>query len=526
MDNIQLTPDNSADTPRVKAALEKYRAGHYLDALELYQQASRIHGERLFYANVAVTAKRLSPPQKKRSLAVTSNKKTARDIESIRSSSLFDANWYLRQYPDVGWLGLDPAEHYYRYGRMLNRDPSPAFCTRFYIDTHPDISQVAINPLVHQIQQRGRRDDIQPHPRYVLFASHNVAQAGQQDRAIALAESYLPQHLAYTIELLRANAALARGTEADWLAHLNRFLRSFDLTPVALSNQGTKLDRLTTAPLSPVTGGPRVTVIMPVWNAKETVRAAARSILAQTWRNLELIIVDDASDDGTWPIVQEIARRDDRVKLRRNRINAGPYVSKNLALLDATGDWITGHDADDWAHPQRLELHLARARAQNLTVSLTHMIRMRPDGRFCHFTPITTFSFDGVSRKASISCLFTRALLSKHLGFWDTVRFGADSEMIARAEALLGAQFTTIRQIGMICLDHAASLTNHAKFGVNTVAGFSPHRAAYRDAWSAWHRDRMTPRNAYLAFPQKRRRYKAAEEMVVTNDCIRQLLYQ
>ena len=101
--------------------------------------------------------------------------------------------------------------------------------------------------------------------------------------------------------------------------------------------------------------GPLITVIIPVWNGADTIETSGISILNQTWQNLELIIVDDFSDDNTWNVLQRLSKKDKRIILIKNNVNVGPYVSKNRALLQAKGEWITGQDADDWSHPLRLE---------------------------------------------------------------------------------------------------------------------------------------------------------------------------
>ncbi|TNC74991.1 glycosyltransferase [Rubellimicrobium roseum] len=70
----------------------------------------------------------------------------------IRSSGLFDADWYCAQYPDVTSVGLDPLKHFLRFGALLRRDPSPHFETAFYLDSHPDVAASGVNPLVHYLQ--------------------------------------------------------------------------------------------------------------------------------------------------------------------------------------------------------------------------------------------------------------------------------------------------------------------------------------------------------------------------------------
>ncbi|NOG31624.1 glycosyltransferase [Halomonas sp. TBZ9] len=210
---------------------------------------------------------------------------------------------------------------------------------------------------------------------------------------------------------------------------------------------------------------------------------------------------------------------DSRVKVISNKVNVGPYVSKNIALKEARGDYITGHDADDWAHPQRIEKHIELIKKNGYPrASLTHMLRMRPSGYFGSIGKVTGFSFDGAARKASISCMFERKFIKEVLGYWDSVRFGADSEMIARAEKLLGNEFKNFKQIGMICLDLETSLTNHPDHGIRSNnGGLSNSRKTYRDSWVCWHKNSLNIDNAYLDFPLKKRRYTAEAEMQVPN---------
>ena len=452
--------------------------------------------------------------------AYPSQHPSAEQITALKQSGQFDADWYRARHPDVDLTGLDPATHYLRYGHRMNRDPGPGFSTRFTRTVHGIRDEH--EPLARLEWMRRKAGDapVEANPKQVLMAANRVATTGDHARAIALAEAHLPADLAYTAEILRANAALARADEGGWQQHLNAYLAHFGAAPIRLetgpgAGQGTLFDRLACAPLPPVTGGPLVSVIMPAWNAEKTVEKAARSILNQTWRNLELLIVDDASTDGTWAVLQRLAAGDGRVKIARNRVNVGPYVSKNLALTRAKGAWITGHDADDWANPQRLEQHLAAAQARNLSASLTYMIRIRPSGNLSHLGTISDFSFDGVARKASISCLFDRRILTEKLGYWDTVRFGADSEMIMRAETVLGNRFGVVQQISMICLELPGSLTNDPLTGIRTETGLSPVRANYRNAWTTWLQGRSAGAHVHLDFPQKDRRYDAAPEMVV-----------
>lgn len=73
-------------------------------------------------------------------------------VENVQKSSLFDAHWYLRTYPDVARAGVDPLAHYLSRGWQEGRDPGPEFATSAYLKANPDVARAGINPLVHYIK--------------------------------------------------------------------------------------------------------------------------------------------------------------------------------------------------------------------------------------------------------------------------------------------------------------------------------------------------------------------------------------
>jgi hypothetical protein len=76
-----------------------------------------------------------------------------KQIHLIKSSGLFDEQWYLAQYPDVAQNGVDPIRHYLQNGATEDRNPSPTFHTQMYRESHPEVMQSGENPLVHYIRQ-------------------------------------------------------------------------------------------------------------------------------------------------------------------------------------------------------------------------------------------------------------------------------------------------------------------------------------------------------------------------------------
>lgn len=103
---------------------------------------------------------------------------------------------------------------------------------------------------------------------------------------------------------------------------------------------------------------PLVSVILPTYNASQYLAEAIESILVQSFRNFELIIVDDASTDSSWEIINRYqGRYPDKIKsirLKKN-LNKGGDEAGNIAFQHAKGKFVARMDADDIAHPLRLE---------------------------------------------------------------------------------------------------------------------------------------------------------------------------
>lgn len=335
----------------------------------------------------------------------------------------------------------------------------------------------------------------------IIWQAHQMMEKGYVEEAIAFAKKHARDFVRPAVELLVANSQKHR--EVEWLQSVNRYLAQFEISPVELASEGgNKFLRLLSNRRSDHKEGPLVSVIMPAFNSAATIEHSIRSILNQSWRNIELFVIDDASEDRTCEVVKKIAAQDTRVKVLVNKKNVGPYVSKNMALQFCQGKYITGHDADDWAHPERIAgqvIELMRSGGQ-LKGNMAKMIRMMADGTFVHFAKEGKTSDDGVLRDAAISCMFEREFFRQNLGHWDCVRFGADSELISRAQKILQSRFVKLRHMTMICLDNEGSLTNDPVHGVSKSTGISPTRKFYRDQWMAWH-GTMDPVEANIPFP-------------------------
>lgn len=238
-------------------------------------------------------------------------------------------------------------------------------------------------------------------------------------------------------DLLLAHAS-TRNDEDSLIRMVNIALSTFRITPIALSNAADSLlfDRLCGAvDLLPVNDGPKVSVIIATYNDVETLPTALGSLQQQTWKNCEFIVVDDCSPSHMiQTIVNRFSADDERVKYIRLPKNMGAYVARNSALDIATGDLITLHDADDWSHPLKIETQVKFMCAHPEVLGCTsEQARCTSKLEFNQLRSNDGFIFLNTS-----SFMWRHHPVRECLGYWDSVRFGADSEFVKRLKLSFG----------------------------------------------------------------------------------------
>lgn len=98
-----------------------------------------------------------------------------------------------------------------------------------------------------------------------------------------------------------------------------------------------------------------VSIVMPAYNCEKYVVEAINSILAQTYRNWELLVLDDGSKDNTLRIIEDFSQNDSRIKALPNGKNMGVSATRNRGIELASGEWIAFLDSDDMWKPEKLE---------------------------------------------------------------------------------------------------------------------------------------------------------------------------
>jgi len=122
------------------------------------------------------------------------NQNLRKNLALIRSSSLFDVNWYLANNPNVVEAKIDPVLHYLQYGGFQGRDPGPSFSSRLYLSAYSDVKDVGINPLLHFIKF-GKREGRSCIPAYHPIESRLSKKSSYKPKVTIVVPNY--NHAAY-----------------------------------------------------------------------------------------------------------------------------------------------------------------------------------------------------------------------------------------------------------------------------------------------------------------------------------------
>lgn len=293
----------------------------------------------------------------------------------VKRSGLFDSKWYLRRYPDISDMGVSALKHYMDIGWKEGRDPSRNFDTNAYIDDHPDVQRAGINPLAH-------------------FVLHGKS----ENRTVRT-----PSRPAFDpIEF------------QEWIDDIKRD------SPRNLLKKS----------------APLVSIVMPTKDRVALLPNAIDSVLRQTYKNWELIIVDDGSTDGT---VEMLASRyvDKRIHVIK-ALSEGVSMARNKGLEVAKGSVFAYLDSDNIWVPEYLELmllELARSKSDCVYAALqVHDLGLDEENEGVWYRH-TKFSYAKLSRSnfIDLNVFIHKADLYQRLGGFDKqLRRMVDWELILR----------------------------------------------------------------------------------------------
>ena len=194
--------------------------------------------------------------------------------------------------------------------------------------------------------------------------------------------------------------------------------------------------------------GPAVSVVIPARNAESTLARALESLLAQSERSFEAIVVENGSADRTGEVAREFARRDRRVRVTR-RTAAGVSAARNAGIALARGEWLLFHDADDTLDPDALARLLSEARREpRPDAAVCGWARVAPDGT--RFDEFIWEEADEAFQSLAVTCAFAihcclvrRELVLAAGGFDESLATCEDWDLWLRL-ARMGARFRAI----------------------------------------------------------------------------------
>lgn len=343
-----------------------------------------------------------------------------------------------------------------------------------------------------------------------VFATTRVQQVGEAlnylfmfGRDYSLPLEFLQVDVANPFRGVAAHEIGAVASSAESKAWLNRFsgvLLGQHLSPITLSETAPSpeltapFERLTSAmpkvssvtkkdeTVSKTSQRPLVTVVVSAFEPNEHIFTSINSILAQSYQNIEVLVIDDASPLSFDPILQRLAALDPRVRVLRQATNGGTYRIRNRALDEAAGELITFQDSDDWMHPMRLELQVGQLLKNPATVAnismatrLTERLEAAESGRRLRI---------GICEPA---LLFWRAKVRDKIGYFDTVRKGGDTEYRRRIERAFNTDVAMVLPWRTLTIQRAdnGGLTQ-GELGFRWITEF---RTQYRDSYLHWQRN-------------------------------------
>ena len=150
-----------------------------------------------------------------------------------------------------------------------------------------------------------------------------------------------------------------------------------------------------------------VSIITPSYKSKQFIAQTIESVLNQSYREWEMIIVDDASPDDSNSVIAKYTKKDSRIKLIKLEKNSGPAVARNRAIEEAKGRYIAFLDADDLWMPEKLEKQIAFMQEKDCTLSYTAYETMTEAGVMKNrvVRPSLKLSYNDLLKSNQIGCL-------------------------------------------------------------------------------------------------------------------------
>lgn len=400
-----------------------------------------------------------------------------RIVADLRASGLFDEDWYREQVGDD--LAGDPIAHYVSHLPGDTLSPQPLFMPHWYRAQPGVPTTLDTEAFIHYVR-RGAARGVSPHPLFDAKA-HLLEHPEAASTPGGPLGHYLGGAQPGSVPPLSAAARdIARTILATngW-EHLPRTEASFDIA--ASDDQMDELDRSWTAAGRP---SPLVSIVIPTRDRREGVLDALRSVLAQTYQNWQVLVVDDGSEDGTYEAITEQVG-DPRVSVIRRDRAGGVSAARNAGLARCAGDYVAYLDSDNTWSPRFLERMVAAVTTTGarFAYAVSALREDKPRGR----TGFRSLPFhrEALQERNYIDCivvLHDRALLDEVGTFDEDLRRNVDWDLFIRM-----SQVTDFIQVPFVATEYDAweqrtdRITLSEPFGYRYII-LAKHRLDWRAA--------------------------------------------
>lgn len=227
-----------------------------------------------------------------------------------------------------------------------------------------------------------------------------------------------------------------------------------------------------------------ITVIMPSYNNEAWISRAINSVLSQREVNVELIVVDDGSTDGSVAIARRIAATTKNMRVISLLRNFGCYYTRNIGVTEARGDYITIVDSDDIIAPDRLSKQIIALKKHPEAIACLGQLRRWTDN---FASPLSHL-------KHGENSLLWRRNIIEEIGFYDTVKYGGDSEFRLRIQRAYGLdsvikisdEIYFLRTLSNSLTTSAGGSAAYEIKNGELKGALSPDRARYETNFTAW----------------------------------------
>ena len=150
----------------------------------------------------------------------------------------------------------------------------------------------------------------------------------------------------------------------------------------------------------------KVSIIVPMYNAEKFIGKTIESVLSQTYENWEMLIMNDVSTDNSLAVVNEYAKKDDRIMVVNTEKNMGVVKGRNHLIDLANGKYIAFLDADDYWHSQKLEKQIQFMKEKNAGISCTEYTRVKENSEKINEVVIKSeISYTDMLKNNYLGCL-------------------------------------------------------------------------------------------------------------------------